>query len=100
MLPRPSGGVIFKEMPEGGVLLHTEQEVYFGLNEVGAKVWSRLGSYESFEALCDSVHAEYQDVARDVLDVDVRELLDQLAGFGLLVPADGGDAQASVAPVA
>ena len=35
-LPHPSPAAIFKELDEGGVLLSTTDEVYFGVNPVGA----------------------------------------------------------------
>jgi hypothetical protein len=101
MLPRPSGEVIYKEMSEGGVLFHTGQEVYFGLNEVGSRIWSQLTSCDSFDELCEAVGAQYPDVDAETVRTDVRELLDQLVEFGLLIPAGVSDEPKSAAvPVA
>jgi hypothetical protein len=88
MLPNPDPKVIFKELAEGGVLFHTVHEVYYGLNEVGRQVWSRLPPHcETMEDLCAEVHGLYPSVPLDTIVADVQELLDDLVGFGLLSPA-------------
>ena len=42
MLPVPNPKVLFKSMSDGAVLFSTDNEVYFGLNSVGARVWELL----------------------------------------------------------
>ena len=42
MLPRPHPGVLFKTVSDGAVLLHVEEEIYFGLNDVGTRIWQLL----------------------------------------------------------
>ncbi len=50
---------------------------YFGLDDVGALVWSLLEERATPGAIVDRVHAEY-DVSREVLERDVDRLLDDL----------------------
>ena len=50
---------------------------YFGLDDVGAMVWSLIEERATPAVIVDRVHAEY-DVSRDVLERDVDRLLDDL----------------------
>jgi hypothetical protein len=101
MRPRPSGEVIYKDMSEGGVLLHTGQEVYFGLNEVGSPIWAKLTNCDSFDELCEAIEAKYPEAEGETVRTDIRELLDQLVEFGLLIPAGAFDEpKSAAAPVA
>lgn len=84
-LPTPAAGVIFQRVPGGAVLLSTADEVYYGLNEVGAEVWGLLvPGTASLEALCAALGATYPEVPAADLRADVAELLDSLAAAGLL----------------
>jgi hypothetical protein len=83
-LPSPSTEVVFRTVDEGAVLLATRDEVYFGLNEVGARIWQLLPpATTTLDELCDVLAAEYPDAPADVLRADVRELLDALVAAGL-----------------
>ena len=42
ILPRPHPAVMFREVSDGAVLLQMEDEIYFGLNSVGARIWQLL----------------------------------------------------------
>lgn len=82
----PSSEVIFREVEDGAVLLSTRDEVYFGLNRVGARVWSLLSLPEhNLDDLCRVLADEYPDVDLESLQADVSELLTQLQGLGLVV---------------
>ena len=99
MLPHPHPAVIFKTVSEGAVLLHTESEVYFGLNPVGAQIWELVASGQTeLEQVVSRVAEAYPDVEQDVIRVDVTDLLDELVENGLLVPAGSDDASAQPAP--
>ncbi|MEX1184569.1 MAG: PqqD family protein [Gemmatimonadota bacterium] len=88
MLPRPHPGVLFQVVSEGAILLHTEQEVYFGLNGVGVEVWQMLPpAYTELAAVLEELSRRYPDVPRAELQSDVTELLDTLAQEGLVLPA-------------
>lgn len=84
-LPLPDPAVLFRPVSEGAVLLHVEDEVYFGLNEVGCRVWELLPPNSSdLSALVAALAAVYPDVSEAVLRKDVTELLLQLEDAGLV----------------
>ncbi len=88
MLPRPHPGVLFKTVSDGAVLLHVEEEIYFGLNDVGARIWQMLPpNSTNLEDLCARLSQVYADVAPDVLRADVIELLAELEANQLVVTA-------------
>lgn len=84
-LPRPASGVVFSRIDEGGVLLSTEEEVYYGLNEVGAEVWELLDGEETRDGLCSRLEDRYPDVDPASLREDVGDLLGRLGELGLVV---------------
>ena len=87
-LPHPSPTAIFKELDEGGVLLSTSDEVYFGVNPVGAKIWSLLPPVSStFGELCSALEQQYPDAGTDLIRADAQEFLEALTASGLVVPA-------------
>lgn len=99
MLPQPHPSVIFKPVSEGAVLLHTESEVYFGLNHVGAQVWELIvDGCDQLDAVIQKVSEAYPDVTADVIGSDVSDLIDELTENGLLIPPGSDDAPAQPAP--
>ena len=86
MLPAANPHVIFKQMSDGAVLFAPKDELYFGLNEVGARIWHLLPPVtDSFDALCARLSADYPDVPMDTLRRDARDLLDALVSEGLAI---------------
>jgi hypothetical protein len=84
-LPTPDPGVVYCKVEEGAVLLSTGQEVYFGLNGVGARIWALLPpSNDSLEDLCVALGKDFPEVDTAVLRADVTELLEELARNGLV----------------
>lgn len=87
-LPHPSPSAIFKELDEGGVLLSTTDEVYFGVNPVGARIWSLLPPVTSrFGELCAALEAAYPDAGAERIRIDCQEFLEALIASGLAVAA-------------
>lgn len=85
-LPWPSPSAIFKELSEGGVLLSTPDEVYFGVNPVGAKIWSLLPpTSRTFGGLCGELERSYPDVDPIRLRADARQFIESLLASGLAV---------------
>ena len=85
-LPRPSPSAIFKQLSEGGVLLSTSDEVYFGMNPVGARIWSLLPPVtRTFGELCAQLEHLYPDVAPAQLRADAQQFLESLAASGLVI---------------
>ncbi len=88
VLPMTNPEVVFCSVEDGAVLLSTSDEVYFGLNEVGARVWQMLPPHHTtVRQLCDSLLEEYPDSAAEEILTDVKELLQQLREHGLVQDA-------------
>ena len=88
MLPTVNSSVVFRSLSEGAVLFSARDEVYFGLNSVGARVWELLKSHSEFDALCAVLAAEYPDAPLETIRQDVRELLQELTEYGLVLPRE------------
>jgi hypothetical protein len=87
LLPVPNRKVVFKALPDGAVLLSTDDEVYFALNTVGARVWELLPPRSATLAdLCSALAMHYPEVDPGVIDADVRRLLDELTANRLVLP--------------
>ena len=85
MLPVPNPKVLFKAMSDGAVLFSTDNEVYFGLNSVGARIWELLPPVcATFDELCTRLLAEYPEVPRRIIEADVKELLSDLSSHKLV----------------
>ena len=65
------------------VLLGPEATDYFGLDAIGADVWSRLASPSSFEALVADLSRDY-DASPERIAEDLKPVIDQLVSGGLL----------------
>lgn len=65
------------------VLLDLQSESYFGLDEVGTRVWQLLQEKDDLQGVYDVMLAEY-DVEPDQLKDDLEELLGKLSDSGLV----------------
>lgn len=74
---------------EGGhtVLLDYAGGQYYGLDEVGTRIWELVREGSTLGAIVDRLEAEY-DAPRDVLEADASALLAELAARRL-VRAEG-----------
>jgi hypothetical protein len=91
MLPVANPKVLFRALSEGAVLFSTTDEVYFGLNAVGARVWQLLPpATDTLDELCARLAPEYPEVDSQVIRGDVEELLAELTAHGLVLPRDEG----------
>jgi hypothetical protein len=96
VLPTRNPKVIFKALATGAVLYSTEEEVYFGLNPVGVRVWELLPPVQhSLDDVCRLIAADYADVPEDVIRADVSELLEELTKLGLVQAAPASAERAS-----
>ena len=80
---RISEDVLSQEVAGETVLLDLASESYFGLDEVGTRVWAMLREGMDTDAIVDTLLGDYE-VGRAQLEVDVAELLDQLEAAGLI----------------
>ncbi len=84
-MPKPHPAVIFKPVSEGAVLLHTESEIYFGLNHVGAQVWQKLTESSDLDGMIAELCSAYPDVDAAQIRSDVKQLLEELTESGLVL---------------
>jgi hypothetical protein len=75
--------VLHQELGGETVLLNLANESYFGLDEVGTRIWQVLGETQSTTAALTRLLVEY-DVSADQLRGDVERLMAQLADAGLV----------------
>jgi hypothetical protein len=96
VLPTRNPKVIFKALATGAVLYSTEEEVYFGLNPVGVRVWEMLPPVQQrLEDISRIIAADYPDVPEEVIRADITELLEELKKLGLVQPAPAPAERAS-----
>lgn len=77
--------VAAKLLKDEAVLLDLKEGLYFGLNDVGSRIWTLLGEEKSLSEICDQLLAEY-DVSREELESHVQALVKELLGKGLIEP--------------
>ncbi|MET0283415.1 MAG: PqqD family protein [Polyangiales bacterium] len=65
------------------VILGADAGEYFGLNEVGARIWELVQQPVQVSEICSQICAEYEARA-DEVERDVLELLTELRERGLL----------------
>lgn len=79
-----SPDIVAREVGGETVLLDLAGGTYFGLNEVGGKIWAMLESGpHSLVDICAALLEEY-DVTRDDLETDVLALAGDLQAQGLV----------------
>ena len=75
--------VISQEVSGETVLLDLESENYFGLDEVGTRIWQLIRETDDLEAIYRTLLAEYA-VSGDRLMRDMDNLLGEISGLGLI----------------
>lgn len=76
--------VLMQEMPDGdSVFINLETEQYFGLDEVGTRMWNALVGSDTVAAAYETLLGEYE-VEPDRLRADMESLVDTLFEHGLL----------------
>lgn len=68
------------------VLLDPVGGEYYGLDEVGTRIWELLPACRTAAAIAERLEGEY-DAPREVLEADAAILLGRLAALKLVVPA-------------
>ena len=78
-----SEDVAFRDMSGQAVLLDLASGIYFGLNEVGTRLWELLAQDSSLDSAADTLEREFE-VSPEVLRADVNRLLEEMQTKGLL----------------
>ena len=88
---QPHPDVLFREIDNECVLLDLGSGTYFGLNEVGTRIWNLLREGLPEDEIVRTIAEEYE--SDDVtIRADVRRLLSELESRKLIV--DGGEGPA------
>ena len=80
--------VLFREIDTECVLLDLGSGTYFGLNEVGTRIWNLLREGLTEDDIVRAIAAEFESDAVTIR-ADVRRLLSDLESRKLIVP--GGE---------
>jgi hypothetical protein len=75
--------VFFRELDGETVLLNIDTGQYYGLDEVGTRVFLLLREHQALDKVLNILEAEY-DVPPDKLRTDVIGLMERLSAHGLL----------------
>lgn len=88
MLPVPKEEVIFRRLGDGAVVYHCSDEVYFGLNAGGARVWELLPLVSgSLDELVDRIAHENPDADSATIRRDVEAMIASFERFNLVQAA-------------
>lgn len=77
--------IMTRRVGEDVVVLDLQSGIYFGLDEIGVRVWGLLEKGETVSAAIAAI-AEGYDVAQETVRTDVCELVQELLDRGLLLP--------------
>ena len=75
--------VLFQDLGDEVALLEAESGQYYGLNEVGARMWSLLQQGQPVSQVLSTLHEEYE-VSEQRLCADLKQFLNHLQGKGLI----------------
>ena len=73
------------------VILHLDRGMYFGLNEVGSRIWQLVQEPTSIADICAALMAEYE-VDAERCERVVLHLVQELTAAGLAEISDGPSA--------
>ena len=79
----PSPDVISQEVSGETVLLDLQSENYFGLDEVGTRIWQLIKETNDLQVIFETLLGEY-DVSEERLRQDLDALLGEISGLGLV----------------
>ena len=78
-----SSEVLSQEVDGETVLLDLKSESYFGLDEVGTRIWQLLNDGSNLQAVFDTLLGEY-DVEEQQLGKDLQDHIAQLVEAGII----------------
>lgn len=79
-----SSEVLAQEVDGETVLLDLQSESYFGLDEIGTRIWQLLQKHTKLQKVFDILLKEY-DVDEKRLENDLHELLNKLLDKKLII---------------
>ncbi|MBC6418415.1 MAG: PqqD family protein [Prochloron sp. SP5CPC1] len=79
--------VLAQDLAGESVLLNLQTEKYFGLDDVGTRIWQTLTAKDSIQTAIDALLLEYK-VEPEQLRQDVENLIAELLANGLVEVRD------------
>lgn len=87
-----SDAIIFTEFDDAVVMMDVDEGRYYGLDPVGAKIWTLIESGPSVAEVCETLVATYE-VAPGTCRDEVRAFMDELHRLGVIRILQGDDAK-------
>jgi hypothetical protein len=78
-----SADALFQEVSGETVILDLKSEQYFGLDEIGTRIWQLLQTNDSTEQIYQTLVSEF-DAEPERLQSDLSSFLDELTKAGLV----------------
>ena len=78
-----SPDVLYRDLDGQAVILDLSSGLYFGLNEVGTRIWMLMSEGRSFDDIAQILSREY-DADQLTIERDVRDLTDALRARKLI----------------
>lgn len=78
--------MVFRRLDGGAVVLQGTEEIYYGLNDTGARIWELLSACATCDQLYERLSVESPGVDAATIRADAQALIAELLEFGLLVP--------------
>lgn len=82
---------LFCNLGEEAVMLNLTNGVYYGLDAIGARIWTYIKEPKTVNEICDTLLKEY-DVEQKLCEADVLALLHDLVAAGLIEVNDESSA--------
>lgn len=79
------------DMGGESIILNLKSGIYYGLDEVGAKIWALIEQPKAITDIRDAILKEY-DVEADACDRDVLAFIEQMDAAGLIEVKNGTSA--------
>jgi hypothetical protein len=75
--------IVFREVDGEAVILNLDSGLYFGLDQVGTRIWQLIQEHGSLQKVFETMCHEF-DVGSDTLERDLLGLMDELCAKGLV----------------
>ncbi len=79
--------IVTNTLGEEVVMMSIEKSAYYGLDEIGSRIWELIASERTVSSICDILVREY-DVPREECEQDILAWLNELAEQNLVEITD------------
>ena len=76
--------VVFRELDGEAVVLNLDSGIYFGLDEVGTRIWQLIDEHRSLRRAWEALQTEF-DAPSAQLEADLIAFVDHLRAKGLVI---------------